>query len=73
MPSLGKYILGDKEPLRYLAQSIGHWHNEVDFSSELAQAGFKLIRKTSLTGGLVTLWMAVKDGVFSVYSSVEQD
>lgn len=73
MPSLGKYILGDKEPLRYLAQSIGRWHNEVDFSSELAQAGFKLIRKTSLTGGLVTLWMAVKDGVFSVYSSVEQD
>jgi len=60
MPSLGKCVIGDKEPLRYLAQSIGHWHTEVDFSSELAQAGFKLVRKTSLTGGVATLWMAIK-------------
>jgi demethylmenaquinone methyltransferase/2-methoxy-6-polyprenyl-1,4-benzoquinol methylase len=61
MPSFGKCVIGDKEPLRYLAQSIDHWHTEVDFSSELAQAGFKLIRKTPLTGGVVTLWVAVKN------------
>ncbi|MCD6175539.1 MAG: ubiquinone/menaquinone biosynthesis methyltransferase [Planctomycetes bacterium] len=61
MPLLGKWVIGDKEPLRYLAQSIGGWHTEVDFSNELAGAGFKLIRKTSLTGGVVTLWLAVKN------------
>jgi demethylmenaquinone methyltransferase/2-methoxy-6-polyprenyl-1,4-benzoquinol methylase len=61
MPSLGKCVIGDKEPLRYLAQSIGHWHTEVDFSSELAEAGFKLIHKTPLTGGVAALWVAVKN------------
>lgn len=60
MPSLGRWVVGDKEPLRYLAQSIGHWRREVDFSSELAAAGFKLIRKTPLTGGVAALWVAVK-------------
>ena len=61
MPSLGKCVIGDKEPLKYLSKSIQHWHAEVDFSSELAAAGFKLIHKTPLTGGVATLWMAVKN------------
>ena len=62
MPLLGKWFLGNKEPLDYLARSIGHWHREVDFSSELAQAGLKLTCKTPLTGGVATLWLAVKNG-----------
>lgn len=60
MPSLGKCVVGDKEPLRYLASSIGHWHRDVNFSSELARAGFRLVRKSPLTGGVATLWVAVK-------------
>jgi len=59
MPWLGKWIVGDKEPLRYLARSIVHWHRNVDFSNELARSGFKLIRKTPLTGGAATLWLAI--------------
>lgn len=59
MPWLGKWIIGTKEPLHYLARSIVHWHRDVDFSNELARAGFKLIRKTPLTGGVATLWIAV--------------
>ncbi|MHC5215004.1 MAG: ubiquinone/menaquinone biosynthesis methyltransferase [Planctomycetota bacterium] len=61
MPLLGKWVIGDKEPLHYLARSIGHWHREVDFSSEVARAGFKLVRRTSLTGGVATLWVAIKN------------
>jgi demethylmenaquinone methyltransferase/2-methoxy-6-polyprenyl-1,4-benzoquinol methylase len=61
MPSLGKKVIGSKEPLQYLAQSIAHWHTEVDFSGELATAGFKLVRKTPLTNGVATLWLAVKN------------
>ena len=62
MPTMGKWIVGDKEPLRYLAQSIHHWHTEVDFTKELHQSGFRLLYKTPLTGGIVTLWTAVKSG-----------
>ncbi|MHC4237111.1 MAG: ubiquinone/menaquinone biosynthesis methyltransferase [Planctomycetota bacterium] len=62
MPLLGKWVVGEKEPLQYLARSIKHWHSEVDFSSELAQAGLKLTCKTPLTGGVATLWLAVKNG-----------
>ena len=61
MPSLAKCVIGDKEPLHYLARSIGHWHRDVDFSSELARAGFKLVCKTPLTGGVAALWVAVKN------------
>lgn len=60
MPLLGKWIVGDKEPLQYLAKSIAHWHTEVNFSSELSQAGFKLLRKAPLTCGIATLWVAIK-------------
>lgn len=61
MPLVGKWVIGDKEPLRYLAKSITHWHREIDFSRELAQSGFKLVRKTPLSGGIATLWLAVKN------------
>lgn len=61
MPQLGKFVVGAKEPLQYLARSVRHWHTEVDFSSELDKAGFKLIHKTPLTCGVATLWVAVKN------------
>lgn len=62
MPTIGKWVVGDEEPLRYLAQSIRHWHTSVDFNKELHQSGFRLLHKTPLTGGIVTLWTAVKSG-----------
>ena len=60
MPLMGKWIVGDRKPLEYLAQSIRRWHTEVDFAKELDQAGFRLLYKTPLTGGIVTMWTAVK-------------
>jgi len=61
MPLLGKWIVGEKKPLQYLSQSIRHWHDEVHFSTELGQAGFKLVRKTPLSGGVAALWVAAKN------------
>ncbi|MCI0500046.1 MAG: ubiquinone/menaquinone biosynthesis methyltransferase [Planctomycetales bacterium] len=58
VPRLGKCILGAPEPLHYLANSIQGWHDEANFAAELDKAGFKLIRKTPLTGGIATLWLA---------------
>jgi demethylmenaquinone methyltransferase/2-methoxy-6-polyprenyl-1,4-benzoquinol methylase len=60
MPLLGKWVVGEKEPLRYLSGSIRHWHNEVHFTAELGKGGFKLIRKTPLTCGVAALWVAAK-------------
>jgi len=62
MPFFGRWIVGQKEPLRYLSQSIQHWHTGVDFIQEFHRSGFRLLYKTPLTGGIVTLWTAVKDG-----------
>lgn len=53
-------VIGSREPIKYLARSIHHWHNEVNFSEELSQAGFKLFQKTPLTYGIATLWIAGK-------------
>lgn len=62
MPQLGKFVVGEKEPLKYLAQSIREWHTEFGFSNALGETGFKLIRKTPLSAGIVSLWIAVKNG-----------
>lgn len=58
LPRLAKPVLGSAEPLGYLADSIQHWHTETNFAGELDKAGFKLVRKTPLTGGIATLWLA---------------
>ena len=60
MPSFGKLVLGSKEPLQYLAQSIQQFHTSVDLGGLMRQAGFRLLFKTPLTGGITTLWVAVK-------------
>lgn len=59
MPAAGRFVLGKSEPLKYLADSIQKWE-KLDFSASLRQAGFGLVQKTSLSFGLVTLWIAEK-------------
>jgi demethylmenaquinone methyltransferase/2-methoxy-6-polyprenyl-1,4-benzoquinol methylase len=61
MPLAGRLVFGAKEPLDYLARSIHHWHTQVNFSLEMSQSGFTLVRKLPLTGGIVTLWLARKN------------
>lgn len=60
MPSLGKIVIGSKEPLQYLAQSIQQFHTTVDLGGQIHKAGFRLLFKMPLTGGVATLWVAVK-------------
>lgn len=60
MPGLGRFIIRSREPLAYLARSVKRWQNEIDFSSELGNSGFKLIHKTPLSFGIATLWIAGK-------------
>ena len=60
MPRLGKFVVGSKEPLDYLAQSIEQFNTTVDLGRQIRQNGFRLLFKTPLTGGVATLWVAVK-------------
>jgi demethylmenaquinone methyltransferase/2-methoxy-6-polyprenyl-1,4-benzoquinol methylase len=60
MPFFGKIVIGSRDAIRYLAQSIRHWHMNIDFAAELDQTGFRFLYKTPLSGGVVTLWVAVK-------------
>jgi demethylmenaquinone methyltransferase/2-methoxy-6-polyprenyl-1,4-benzoquinol methylase len=60
MPSLGGFLLRDRRPLDYLAASIDHWHNQVNFAQDLMDNGFMNIRQHPLTAGIVTLWLAQK-------------
>ena len=60
MPLLGRIVVGDAEPLRYLARSIRDWHDNMRLDEALKQAGFVNIRSIPLTGGIVTLTLADK-------------
>ncbi len=60
MPLAGRLVLGAAGPLKYLSQSIHHWHTQVNFTTEIADAGLTLVRKVPLTGGIVTLWVIRK-------------
>jgi len=58
MPLAGRVVVGDAEPLHYLARSIRHWHDSVRLDDEMGQIGFQNIRTTVLTGGIVTITVA---------------
>ncbi len=60
MPLLGRVVVGDAEPLRYLARTIRNWHQTVQLGKELTQAGLVNVRSIPLTGGIVTLTIAQK-------------
>lgn len=60
MPLIGRLVVGSKEPLKYLAKSITHWHTQVNFTTEISQSGLSLVRKVPLSYGIVTLWVIRK-------------
>lgn len=60
MPIGGRLFFRDPKPLSYLAASIDHWQNQVDFTKELIEAGFTNIKTKPLCLGIVTLWLAQK-------------
>ena len=60
MPLAGWPVVGSRGPLKYLAKSIVHWHTQVNFTTEISQAGLSLVRKVPLSCGIVTLWVIRK-------------
>ncbi len=60
IPRMGKMIAGDGEPYRYLVESIRRFPGVDTFSDMIAEAGFRRVKATRLTGGVVTIHSAWK-------------
>ncbi|HYC25101.1 MAG TPA: bifunctional demethylmenaquinone methyltransferase/2-methoxy-6-polyprenyl-1,4-benzoquinol methylase UbiE [Roseiarcus sp.] len=55
IPALGKVVLGDGEPYRYLVESIRDFPGAERFCSLVAEAGFARADFTRLSGGVVAI------------------
>lgn len=55
IPTMGRFIAGDAEPYRYLVESIRRFPKPDAFSDMIAEAGFRRVTATRLTGGVVAI------------------
>jgi demethylmenaquinone methyltransferase/2-methoxy-6-polyprenyl-1,4-benzoquinol methylase len=60
LPRIGAWISGDASAYTYLPASIRAFPDQQALGAELEQAGFRTVRWTNLTGGIVALHTAVK-------------
>jgi demethylmenaquinone methyltransferase/2-methoxy-6-polyprenyl-1,4-benzoquinol methylase len=55
IPSLGRVVVGDAEPYRYLVESIRRFPRPARFADMMRTAGFARVSWRPLTGGIVAL------------------
>ena len=60
IPKLGKLIVGEKEPYKYLVDSIRTFPNPEEFNDMIIEAGFKKTTIKQLTGNIVCIYRAEK-------------
>ncbi len=60
IPRMGELVAGEAEPYRYLVESIRRFPGVDTFSDMIAEAGFRRVRATRLTGGVVAIHSAWK-------------
>lgn len=60
IPRIGKVVTGDGEPYRYLVESIRKFPTADYFADLIADAGFRKVSFTRLTGGIVAIHSAWK-------------
>src|SRR5690606_30958362 len=60
IPSLGRFVAGDREPYEYLVESIKRFPAPAQFSQMLSQAGFSRVTHTALSGNIAALHSAWK-------------
>ena len=60
IPPMGKLVTGDAQPYQYFIESIRKFPKPVEFDGMLAQAGFKRVKHTSMTGNIATLFSGWK-------------
>jgi demethylmenaquinone methyltransferase/2-methoxy-6-polyprenyl-1,4-benzoquinol methylase len=55
IPEIGRLVVGDPDPYRYLIESIRRFPDREDFADMMRKAGFARVTATPLTGGIVAL------------------
>ena len=55
IPELGRAIVGEAEPYRYLVDSIRRFPNQERFAAMLRAAGFERVTYRNLSGGIVAI------------------
>jgi demethylmenaquinone methyltransferase/2-methoxy-6-polyprenyl-1,4-benzoquinol methylase len=60
LPRIGAWISGDASAYTYLPESIRTFPDQPSLGAELGKAGFRAVRWTNLTGGIVALHCAWK-------------
>lgn len=58
MPWLGRWVTGDGDAYRYLAESIRRFPDQAAFASRIAAAGLEQVKVRNLGGGIVALHSA---------------
>lgn len=53
IPALGRAVLGDAEPYRYLVESIAKFPNQAEFAKMIGDAGFEKVTWRNYAGGIV--------------------
>ena len=55
IPELGRLVVGDSEPYRYLVESIRRFPDRETFAGMMRKAGFAHVAATPMSGGIVAL------------------
>ena len=58
IPALGRAVVGDAEPYRYLVESIRRFPKPEAFAAMLRAAGFRRVSHRRMSGGIVALHSA---------------
>jgi demethylmenaquinone methyltransferase/2-methoxy-6-polyprenyl-1,4-benzoquinol methylase len=58
LPWLGRWVAGDADAYRYLAESIRRFPDQPAFARRIGQAGFDQVKVRNLSGGIAALHSA---------------
>ncbi|MCF8496208.1 MAG: bifunctional demethylmenaquinone methyltransferase/2-methoxy-6-polyprenyl-1,4-benzoquinol methylase UbiE [Alphaproteobacteria bacterium] len=60
IPQIGKLVAGDSESYRYLVESIRKFPSRENLAARMENAGFKNVKFTNLSGGIVSIHQGIK-------------
>ncbi|MCR4282732.1 MAG: bifunctional demethylmenaquinone methyltransferase/2-methoxy-6-polyprenyl-1,4-benzoquinol methylase UbiE [Bauldia sp.] len=55
IPTIGRWVVGDAEPYRYLVESIRKFPNQARFAAMIETAGFSRVTCRNLSGGIAAM------------------
>ncbi len=55
IPEIGRMVVGEAEPYRYLVESIRRFPNQARFAAMIETAGFERVAVRKLSGGIAAI------------------